>query len=185
MTDASNERNPEQAPADSLAARARGLDRLLGPLILASGLLLLLGWTLPIMTIDRFLFLSERLSILEACLELWAEGHYFLFAIIFVFTVVFPILKLTLALRLWYRRHADSAALGRHLGWMETLGRWSMLDVFVVALIVVAVQVSLISDVAIHAGIYVFTAAIVLSMLAVQRIARLTQRAVRLQERAS
>ena len=161
----------------SLAARAAGPDRLIGLLILLSGGLLLLGWYLPIMTVDRFLFLSERVSILRGCLELWTEGHYFLFAVIALFSVFFPLAKLGLALFLWYRVDAASAELGRRLHWMELVGRWSMLDVFAVALIVVAIQVSLIADVAIHAGIYAFTAAIVLSMLAVQRITVLARRA--------
>jgi paraquat-inducible protein A len=51
-----------------------------------------------------------------------------------------------------------------------------MLDVFVVALIVVIVKISLISDVTIHAGLYIFCAAVVLSMLAVWRITRLAHR---------
>ncbi len=55
---------------------------------------------------------------------------------------------------------------------MEAAGRWSMLDVFVVALIVVGV----------HAGVYVFTAAIVLSLLVVQRMTALARRALTAEE---
>ena len=177
MTSPISSRSGNRAGSRTLAGRATGHDRLIGPLILLSGGLLLLGWFLPIMTVDRFLFLSERVSIMGGCLELWAEGHYFLFAVVFLFSVLFPVIKLGLALFLWYRVDAGSAELGRRLHWMELAGRWSMLDVFVVALIVVAIQVSLIAEVAIHAGIYAFTAAIVLSMLAVQRIAALARRA--------
>ena len=50
-----------------------------------------------------------------------------------------------------------------------------MLDVFVVALIVVGVRTSLIDDVSVHAGVYVFTAAIVLSLLVVQRMTALAR----------
>jgi paraquat-inducible protein A len=53
-----------------------------------------------------------------------------------------------------------------------------MLDVFVVALIVVAARTSLIDDVSVHAGVYVFTAAIVLSLLVVQRMTALARRAL-------
>jgi paraquat-inducible protein A len=67
--------------------------------------------------------------------------------------------------------------LGRALGWIEQLGRWAMLDVFVVALLVVAIQASLISEVAMHSGIYVFTAAVLVSILTVQRMARLARQA--------
>ena len=65
---------------------------------------------------------------------------------------------------------------------MEAAGRWSMLDVFVVALIVVGVRTSLIDDVSVHAGVYVFTAAIVLSLLVVQRMTALARRALAAEE---
>jgi paraquat-inducible protein A len=72
--------------------------------------------------------------------------------------------------------------LSRALLRVEAVGRWSMLDVFVVALIVVAVRTSLIDDVSVHAGIYVFTAAIVLSLLVVQRMTVLARRALATEE---
>ncbi len=164
---------------NSLSAKARGPDRLLGWLILVAGILLVLGWTLPIMTVEKLWFLSERVSILQGALELWRHGDLFLCAVIVIFSVIFPLLKLGLALYLWYHADAGGALLGRALGWIEQLGRWSMLDVFVVALLVVAIQASLISDVAMHAGIYVFAAAVVVSILAVQRMTKLARRARR------
>jgi paraquat-inducible protein A len=162
---------------NSLAARARGPDRLLGWVVLFAGVLLVLGWTLPIMTVEKLWFLSERVSILQGALELWRHGDLFLCAVIVIFSVAFPLLKLGLALFLWYQADTGGALLVRALGWIEQLGRWSMLDVFVVALLVVAIQASLISDVAMHAGIYVFTAAVVVSILAVQRMTALARRA--------
>jgi paraquat-inducible protein A len=165
------------AHPNSLAARARGPDRLLGWLTLLAGLLLALGWTLPIMTVEKLWFLSERVSILQGAGELWHHGDYFLFAVILVFSVIFPLLKLGLALYFWYQADSRGAALGRALGWIEQLGRWAMLDVFVVALLVVAIQASLISEVAMHSGIYVFTAAVLVSILTVQRMARLARQA--------
>ena len=161
----------------SLAATAEGADRALGGVMLLAGLLLLLGWTLPIMTIDKLVFLTERISILESCLVLWREEQYFLFFVIAVFSIVFPLIKLAMALYLWYRADADSPALRRLLAWLEIIGRWSMLDVFAVAIAVVAIQLSLISEVTMHAGIYVFTLAIVLSLLSVQRMTALARRA--------
>lgn len=166
--------SPSENPP-SLASRAKGFDRLLGPVLLLSGSLLLLGWTLPMMTVSRFVFLSEEVSILRAIGQLWDAGEIFLFLIIATFSVIFPALKVVIGLLLWYRsRHAVRRR--RWLAGLEMLGRWSMLDVFVVALIVVAIQISLIDDVALHAGLYVFTAAILLSMLALRRMEILAQR---------
>ncbi len=162
----------------SLSAGAQGPDRLLGWLMLLAGVLLGLGWVLPVMTVEKLWFLSERVSILRGAAELWHHGDHFLFAVIVIFSVIFPLLKLGLALHLWYWADAGGPTLGRKLAWIEQLGRWSMLDVFVIALIVVAIQASLISDVAMHAGIYVFTLAVVLSIGAVQRMTALARRAV-------
>jgi len=64
-------------------------------------------------------------------------------------------------------RGSDHARL---LGRLETFGRCSMLDVFMVVLTIVAVEVSIISDVTTHAGLYVFTAAVVLSMAGIRRL---------------
>ena len=64
----------------------------------------------------------------------------------------------------------------RTLGWVETIGRWSMLDVFVVAILVVVIKLSMVSDVEVHTGLYVFVLAVVVSMVAVRRIATLAHR---------
>lgn len=171
-----NDQQSDNSVPRSLAGRARGADRWLGLAILLSTVLLIAGWTLPMMTVDRLLILSEQVSILQGCFVLWSEGEYFLFAVIALFSIVFPLVKLGLALFLWHRADAASPALQRSLGWIESLGKWSMLDVFAVALIVVAIQVSIITDVTVHAGIYAFTAAVVLSILVVRRITVLARR---------
>ena len=71
----------------------------------------------------------------------------------------------------------NSATLAKSLDRLEIFGRWSMLDVFLVALMVIAIQVSLIGEVTTHTGLYVFTAAVVLSMLGVRRMLVLARRA--------
>jgi paraquat-inducible protein A len=92
------------------------------------------------------------------------------------FSVAFPALKMLVALTLWYGADSRGSDLAGLLGWLETFGRWSMLDVFVVALTIVAIQISIVSDVTTHAGLYVFTAAVVLSMAGVRRLVVLARR---------
>ncbi len=161
----------------SLAATARGPDRLLGLFFLTVSALLVAGWTLPIMTVHKLVFFAEQISILGGAAELWDSENYVLGTVVVVFSVVFPSLKMLVALTLWYGADARGSDLARLLGWLETFGRWSMLDVFVVALTIVAVEVSIISDVTTHAGLYVFTAAVVLSMVGVRRLVVLARRA--------
>ena len=166
----------------SLAATARGPDRLLGLFFLAVSALLVAGWTLPIMTVPKLVFFAEEVSILAGARQLWDSGNIFLCVVVLTFSVAFPTLKMLVALTLWYGADTRGPDLAGLLGWLETFGRWSMLDVFVVALTIVAIQISIVSDVATHAGLYVFTAAVVLSMAGVRRLVVLARRAAESEE---
>jgi paraquat-inducible protein A len=159
----------------SLLASAKGADRLLGFGLLIAAFLLVAGWLLPMMTLSRFVLLSEEVSLLRGIWELAREGEYFLFVLLAGFSVLFPALKIVLGLLLWYGA-AEPGSKARWLRWLDFLGRWSMLDVFVVALVVVAVKVSLIDDVELHGGVYAFTSAILLSMLCLRRMEHLAER---------
>jgi paraquat-inducible protein A len=167
---------PDLPHPRSLAARATGADRLLGPGFALAGLMLIAGWSLPIMTISKLVFFAERLSILDAIAVLWREDQIFLSTVVAIFSIVFPALKIGAALWLWYAVDAENHGLHRALDRLEALSRWSMLDVFLAALTIVAIQVSLIGEVTTHLGLYVFTAAVVLSMLGVRRLIVLARR---------
>lgn len=158
-----------------LAGRARGLDRLLGGGLLTAAFLLMAGWLLPMMTLSRFVFLSQEVSLLQGIWELAREGEVFLFVLLAAFSILFPAVKILLGLLIWYGA-VSSHRQSHWLRWLDVLGRWSMLDVFVVALIVVAVKVSLVDEVELHGGIYAFTAAILLSMLCLKRMEALAER---------
>lgn len=162
-------------------------DRILGLSLLVSAVLLAAGWFMPVMTVRTLLVFYDEVSIVEGALRLVESGDYLLVAIILTFTIVFPVCKLGLAFLVWRRLdfHAPAKGapdelahgeLGKALRWVELFSKWSMLDVFVVALVVVIVKISLVSDVTIHAGLYVFCAAVMLSMFAVWRITHLAHR---------
>jgi paraquat-inducible protein A len=160
----------------TLAADSRGADRFLGLLLLAAAAALVAGWLLPVMTIRTLYVFYDEVSILTGTFRLLDSGDYALFGLIALFTVVLPVGKLVFAWLAWSRLRVDDPRVRRALHWVETVGRWSMLDVFVIALLVVVIKLSLVSDVTIHAGLYVFAAAVILSMIAVRRIAALAHR---------
>jgi len=148
-------------------------DRYLGLWLALCAVLLVAGWLLPAMTLQQLIILSDEVSILGAIVRLAEVGDYALFAIVFVFTVAFPVAKLVVALLVWRRLHRPAPNLRRMLDWVEAFGRWSMLDVFVIALFVVVIKISALSDVTVHVGLYVFAAAVGLSIVVIRRITRL------------
>jgi paraquat-inducible protein A len=51
------------------------------------------------------------------------------------------------------------------INWLERLGRWSMLDVFVVALLIIVVKLRFVAHVEVHSGVYLFTVSVLLTNL--------------------
>jgi paraquat-inducible protein A len=147
----------------------------LGGLLTTAAASLLAGWLLPVMTIETLFIFDDEVSILGACFRLLEDGELPLFLIVLVFTVIFPAAKLAFAFDAWVRLQRADIKAHRTLHWIETLGKWSMLDVFVVALVVVVVKLSYVSDVTVHLGLYIFAAAVILSMLAVKALALLAR----------
>ncbi len=161
----------------SLAHLSGGHRRwIVGLLLFASLALLVAGWVTPIMTVEAFVFIGDEVSILDSVWRLLQSGEVFLFVVLAIFSILFPIAKLLTALYLWFLAPVTRPGFLRTLAWIELLGKWSMLDVFVVALIVVALQISIVSDVALHAGIYLFTLAVAVSLGTVSYIAALARR---------
>ena len=120
-----------------------------------------LGVLGPLFTVDKLLIFSDTVSIASSLMQLAAEGYVFLFLIVLVFSVLLPMCKLgALAYMRWLR---PSSATGL-LRWIERLAKWSMLDVFVVALLVVSIKLDLVATVHVHYGLYAFATSVLLSM---------------------
>ena len=158
---------------NSLAAHARGPDRLLGLALFTAAGLLVGGWLIPIMSVRRLFFFEDRVSVLQALEALLARGQYLLFSVLLIFSILFPLAKILISYRLWRSPDAHSDKFERRLGRAEMLGRWSMLDVFLMAIAIAAVNFSLIADVHLHPGLYALAGGVVLSMLASMRMSAL------------
>ena len=62
----------------------------------------------------------------------------------------------------------------RYLHLMHEYGRWAMLDVMVVAILIVTVKLGALASVEVHVGFYVFAAAVLLIMFITHRVIRLS-----------
>ena len=146
---------------------------LLALLVIASGLLIV-GLILPMMTITKLVMFSNSFSVLSAVLELLENGQVLLFMIVAGFSIVVPILKIGVLFKLILNHSGNSALVNRLLHLMHEYGRWAMLDVLVVAILIVAVKLGAIASIEVHSGLFVFGISILLIMFITRRVVSLT-----------
>ena len=159
--------------AEGPLAEAGATARLLGVPILLSLGLLLAGLFLPAITVRKFYFFEEVYSLFDGIVAFYEAGKYFIFAVTLVFTVIFPLGKILTALVIWGFVARDSAAARRLLAWLAVVSKWSMLDVFIIAVTVLVVDGQLLTSADIHAGIIFFAAAVLLSTFSVRQLSAL------------
>jgi len=159
-----------ETPASlTLAALSRGADRLVGVWLVLAGGLLAAGLFLPAVSVQRF-FLTKEYSLAEGVFGFLASGDWFLFLITLAFSILFPIGKIAVCLALWFFVRRDHPLTARLSGWLAALSKWSMLDVFIIALVVLLLNGRLLSSADVHSGVIAFTAAVLLSTYAARRI---------------
>jgi len=136
-------------------------------LILTSLGVFLVSLTLPLMRLEKqFLWKhwQNDYSVITGIKGLWTDNAYALAVLLFFFSVVFPFVKLIALSVVWLVRLPETHR-QQVLHWLEVLGRWSMLDVMVVAILIVLVKIGPLAKVEARSGVYVFATAILLSML--------------------
>lgn len=135
--------------------------------------LLVIGLVAPIITLTKFVLFENTFSVFSGVMQLLIDGQYFLFIIITGFSIIFPVLKLAILFKI-LSPTARSSHLKKYLHWMHLYGKWSMLDVFVVALLVVSVKLGVIASVEMRFGLYAFAASVILMMYVTARVVQLT-----------
>lgn len=152
------------------------------PLRLVPGLLVLAvvlfgtGIFFPFFHVTKFWIFDDAISVVGGIATLFREGEYFLFAVLTLFTLVFPSVKLGLLGIIWAERDHDLARVRRLHGWVSALGKWSMLDVFVVAILIVTMKAAGLARIQIGIGLYLFTLSVVATQLASAWIDRVLRR---------
>jgi paraquat-inducible protein A len=157
----------------ALRERADGFDRWLGVVLALALVLLALGLFLPAIKISSFIFLSRELSLAQSVFSFLESGDYFIFAVTFVFSIAFPAFKIVTGLLLWYAADISGTSATSLLNGLAVLSKWSMLDVFMIALVVLVIDGRLLSGANIQAGAIVFSASVLLSTWAVRRLSLL------------
>ena len=120
---------------------------------------------LPIVEIER-LGHRHASSLLFGSLDLLRHGSWFVGLVVFIFSIVFPVTKIVLLLELsllnlLHRRHKTFT-----YRLMEHVGRWSMMDVLLLAFLVMLVKLGSLVEFHFGPAVIAFVACVVLSMSA-------------------
>lgn len=123
---------------------------------------------LPIMTTTSIMG-SQSDTILTGILHLWHSGAYPIAIIVFVASFITPLFKMLSIAYLSYScaKQSDKQITFRTklYHFTELIGRWSMIDVFVVALLGALVKMGALATIEPRSGIVAFTLVVVLTML--------------------
>ena len=138
-------------------------------LLIAAIILYIPANVLPIMETGS-LFGSQSDTILSGVVYLWTSGSWPLAVVVFFASIMVPLLKMIAIIlllvsvqrRSWWRM-GQRAILYRLV---EFVGRWSMLDIYVVAILVTLVQAKALASIRAGPGAIAFGAVVVLTMFA-------------------
>jgi len=120
---------------------------------------------LPVLEIEQ---LGQRYtsSILGGIVDLLSHGSYLVGGVVLLFSIVFPLAKIILLLELSLLEILHR----KHKAWtlrlMEHLGKWSMMDVLLLAFLVMLVKLGNLVEFHLGPAIFAFVACVAMSMIA-------------------
>lgn len=141
-------------------------------LLLITTALFVAGLFTPILTLTKLVFFDSSFSIISGIQQLWLDQQYLIFILVGSFSVVLPLAKLALLFKLLSPNPKSSSVRKKLLDLMHEYGRWAMLDVMVVAILIMTVKLGAIASIQIHSGLYIFAAAVLLIMLLTQQVVK-------------
>ncbi|MCU4676012.1 paraquat-inducible protein A [Catenovulum sp. 2E275] len=125
----------------------------------------------PVMTTIAFTR-SQPNTIVGGVIELWQQGSYFIALVIFFASVVIPIAKilvlawLCFSLKIKLKTHKKERTV--IYKYTELIGRWSMIDIFVVAILMALLQLGGILIVEPGIAALAFAGVVIATMLAAE-----------------
>ena len=138
-------------------------------LLLTAAILYIPANVLPIMTVNS-LGQGQPDTIMSGVITLVGHGMLPIAAVVFIASILVPTFKLVgIALLLYsVQRHQPMSARQRILMYrfIEWIGRWSMLDIFVIAILVAVVKFGSLASVEPGPGAVAFASVVILTMLA-------------------
>jgi paraquat-inducible protein A len=120
---------------------------------------------LPIVEIEK-LGHHHQSSLLGGIRDLFQVGEWRIGVIIFLFSILFPLTKLLILLELTWVQFLNSNQRSIAYRWMEHAGKWSMLDVLLLAILVMWIKLQGLVAFQFGPAIFAFTLCVAMSLLA-------------------
>jgi paraquat-inducible protein A len=138
-------------------------------LLIAAAIMYVPANLLPVLT-TRELGISTESTIVAGMIQFWNKGSYPIAIVIFTASIVIPLLKIVSLLWLCAAAKGlvphSAKILGKVYWITELLGRWSMVDIFVVAILVAMVQLGNYMIITPGPGALAFAGVVLLTMFA-------------------
>lgn len=138
-------------------------------LTITGTLLLLPANVLPIMTVV-YLGAGDPSTIISGVMQLYNSGMWGIALIVFVASIAVPVMKLLglglLLIQIQLRLSFDPIQSMKIYRVVSGIGRWSLLDLFMISILVSLVDMGFISQVTAGAGATAFASVVVVTMLA-------------------
>ncbi len=138
-------------------------------LVITAVILTLPANILPIMEVDYF-GVPDQSTIMDGIIYFFKEGSYGIGAIILTASILVPLFKISGLLLILLTIHFRLPGWRRHktimLRFIEFIGRWSMLDIFVIALLCALVRFGFLSTINAAPAVFYFAGVVVCTMLA-------------------
>jgi len=142
------------------------MEKGLGWAVLVCFVLWCAGAVVPMVQTVKVIFWGQDYSILSFIITLFDKGEWFLLILVGLFGVANPLFKLDQLYRVWRRLDVHGDRINKALMRIDLISKWSMADVFVVAVLVaVAKTSSFLANAHVKPGLYLFAASSIGSML--------------------
>jgi paraquat-inducible protein A len=135
-------------------------------LIILATVFFALGVMLPAIRFTTVFVWTNQHSIATIIWALYKNEEFFLCFVIFMFSIFFPFMKLFYLLTLVTSPDMPAEFRDRSISAMEWLGRYSMTDVMVLALMIFYINASGYTEASVLPGVYFFAASTIMTMLA-------------------
>jgi paraquat-inducible protein A len=135
-------------------------------MLLASMACFIAGIILPFTAVTKLWLFENQISVCRGLVVLWQADEIFLFLILLVFTICFPFVKINALLALWLYPGLTPEQARNFYRFVSHLGKWSMLDVFVIAILVITIKSSGVASITLGAGFFLFFVSVMLTQFA-------------------